>query len=86
MKDYEQSGEKSKEKRSVAGLRKGLRNPVRHAVETYYRPALIGDKQIAFIPWLVETLLFTIGRLGVPLFLAISGTLLLSKEKDIFSF
>lgn len=57
-----------------------------HAVETYYRPALIGDKQIAFIPWLVETLLFTIGRLGVPLFLAISGTLLLSKEKDIFAF
>ena len=32
MKDYEQSGEKSKEKRSVAGLRKGLRNPVRHTL------------------------------------------------------
>ena len=36
-----------------------------HAVETYYRPALIGDKQIAFIPWLVETLLFKIGRAHV---------------------
>ena len=51
-----------------------------HAVETYYRPVLRGKAEITLLPWIVEHVLFTAGRLGVPLFLAISGALLLKRE------
>lgn len=44
-----------------------------HAVETYYRPVLRGKAEITLLSWIVEHVLFTAGRLGVPLFLAISG-------------
>lgn len=57
-----------------------------HATENYYRPVLLGDKRIQLLPWLVENLLFTLGRLGVPLFLAISGTLLLGKTMNAKKF
>ncbi len=57
-----------------------------HAVETYYGPVVSGKERIDFVPWIVENTLFTIGRLGVPVFLAISGTLLLNREKDVFPF
>ena len=57
-----------------------------HAVEAYYGSVVNGNERIDFLPWIVENTLFTIGRLGVPLFLAISGTLLLGREYDIFSF
>lgn len=57
-----------------------------HAVENYYGAVVSGNERIDFVPWIVENTLFTIGRLGVPLFLAISGTLLLNREKDVFSF
>lgn len=57
-----------------------------HAVENYYGPVVSGKERIDLIPWIVENTLFIFGRLGVPLFLAISGTLLLNREKDIFSF
>lgn len=57
-----------------------------HSVEAYYWSVMQGEEQIRFLPWLVENTLFIIGRLGVPLFLAISGTLLLGREYDIFSF
>ena len=55
-----------------------------HAVENYYGAVVSGNERIDFVPWIVENTLFTIGRLGVPLFLAISGTLLLNREKDVY--
>lgn len=40
-----------------------------HSVETYYRPVLLGQKQIGILPWLAENFMFFAGRMGVPLFL-----------------
>ena len=57
-----------------------------HAVETYYRPVLRGKAEITLLPWIVEHVLFTAGRLGVPLFLAISGALLLKREYQVKDF
>lgn len=57
-----------------------------HVIQIYYRPVLVGEKHIGLLPWVMENLLFTIGRMGVPLFLAISGALLLKKEIDVKKF
>ena len=57
-----------------------------HAVESCYRPVILGEQRIGILPWIVENTLFTAGRLGVPVFLCISGALLLGKEKDVFHF
>ena len=32
-----------------------------HAVETYYRPVLLGKAEITLLPWIVEHVLFTAG-------------------------
>lgn len=53
-----------------------------HGTESLYGPVLRGEQQVGRLLWLAENTLFTIGRLGVPLFLAITGTLLLDRERD----
>lgn len=57
-----------------------------HATENSYRDVIFGERTIGPALWIIENTLFTIGRMGVPLFLAISGTLLLAKEKNVVSF
>ncbi len=57
-----------------------------HATETYYRPAVIGEAQISTQAWVIQNTLFTIGRLGVPVFLGITGTLFLNKELEVRRF
>lgn len=57
-----------------------------HATQEYYNGVLNGTEHVRFLFWGIETTFFTIGRLGVPIFLAISGTLLLNREKNIFRF
>lgn len=57
-----------------------------HAAETYYRPILLGQTQTGFIQWFLLNFLFMVGRLGVPLFLGITGVLMLGKEWEPFSF
>lgn len=51
-----------------------------HAVENFYGSVIRGEAQVGGGLWFAENTLFTIGRLGVPLFLAISGALLLERE------
>lgn len=53
-----------------------------HAVESYYGSVIRGEQRIGTALWLTENTLFTIGRLGVPLFLAITGALLLGRELE----
>lgn len=53
-----------------------------HATESFYGAVMRGEYRIDTVPWLVENTLFTIGRLGVPLFLAITGALLLGRELE----
>lgn len=58
-----------------------------HADETYYRSVLIGEESISNWLWLIENTLFIIGRIGVPLFLAVTGALVLDREyEDISGF
>lgn len=57
-----------------------------HATQEYYNGILNGTQHVRFLYWGLETALFTVGRLGVPIFLAISGTLLLNREKNVFQF
>lgn len=51
-----------------------------HAVENFYGSVIRGEAQVGAALWLAENTLFTLGRLGVPLFLAISGALLLGRD------
>lgn len=53
-----------------------------HAAESCYGSVLRGEQRIGTALWLAENTLFTIGRLGVPLFLAITGVLLLGRELE----
>ncbi len=57
-----------------------------HSVETYYRPVLLGQKRIGMLPWLAENFMFFAGRMGVPIFLCISGVLLLEREHQVRQF
>lgn len=58
-----------------------------HSVEQFYRPVLYGEKTVSFLCWIAENILFIIGRIGVPLFLAVTGTLLLNREyRDVRKF
>lgn len=50
-----------------------------HSVEAFYHPVLLGQLQVSFPLWNIENLLFTIGRIGVPLFLATTGALMLPR-------
>ena len=51
-----------------------------HATESCYGTVLKERQMVGIRLWLAEHTLFTIGRLGVPIFLAITGTLLLCKN------
>lgn len=51
-----------------------------HAAENYYRPVLLGQKEIEFIQWFFLNFLFMVGRLGVPIFLGITGVLMLGRN------
>lgn len=53
-----------------------------HAVESYYGSVIRGEQRIGTGLWMMENTLFTIGRLGVPFFLAITGALLLGRELE----
>ena len=58
-----------------------------HSVEAFYRPVLLGQLQISFPLWNIENLLFTVGRIGVPLFLATTGALMLPRNyPDVSAF
>lgn len=57
-----------------------------HAAETYYRPILLGEAQTGVIQWFLLNFLFMVGRIGVPVFLGITGVLMLGKEWEPFSF
>lgn len=61
-----------------------------HTTETIYKMNVNNWEGLSYISKLFRTIAFTAGRLGVPLFLMISGALLLSKcinsDKDIFKF
>lgn len=51
-----------------------------HAAENYYRPILLGQKEIDVIQWFILNFLFMVGRLGVPVFLGITGVLMLGRN------
>ena len=51
-----------------------------HTSEHYYHFVLTGEAQAPSLSWLFQNTTFSMGRIGVPLFLMISGTLLLSRE------
>lgn len=51
-----------------------------HAVELIYPMNVKGWTSLGMASWLFRTCFFTIGRLGVPIFLFISGYLLLNKK------
>lgn len=53
-----------------------------HSVEQFYRPVLFGQRKVSFLCWSAENILFILGRVGVPLFLAVTGTLLLNRKYD----
>ncbi len=51
-----------------------------HATESFYGGVMKGREEVTFTVWLVENTLFTIGRIGVPVFVAITGFLMLGRE------
>lgn len=51
-----------------------------HSVEAFYRPVLLGQGTLSFALWNIENFLFTLGRIGVPLFFATTGALLLPRK------
>lgn len=53
-----------------------------HAAESYYGSVIRGEQRVDAALWMMENTLFTLGRLGVPLFLAITGALLLGRELE----
>ena len=58
-----------------------------HSVEAFYHPVLLGQLQVSFPLWNIENLLFTVGRIGVPLFLATTGALMLPRDyPDVSAF
>ena len=58
-----------------------------HSVEAFYRPVLLGQLRLSFPFWNIENLLITVGRIGVPLFLATTGALMLPRDyPDVSAF
>lgn len=53
-----------------------------HATESFYGAVVRGESRIGTGLWILENTLFTAGRLGVPLFLAITGALMLGRELE----
>lgn len=54
-----------------------------HAIEVEYWPVRFGEMEVGFASWLFQNIIFTLGRIGVPLFLMITGTLMLGREYPI---
>ena len=57
-----------------------------HVIETQYYSVRMGKLVVSDELWLFENILFTFGRLGVPLFLMLTGALMLNREYDIKQF
>lgn len=57
-----------------------------HVVETEFYAVRMGTATCSNRSWLLQNTLFTMGRLGVPLFLMITGTLMLGREYNIARF
>lgn len=57
-----------------------------HVIETEYYGIRTGKIMVSDLSWFYDNILFTLGRLGVPLFLMLSGALLLGIEYDVGSF
>ncbi len=57
-----------------------------HAIETDYYFIRTGTLAATRFHWYYENILFTVGRLGVPIFLMITGALMLGREYDIKKF
>ena len=57
-----------------------------HVIETEYYSVRMGKLSVSNELWLFENIFFTLGRLGVPLFLMLTGTLMLNREYNIKQF
>ena len=57
-----------------------------HAAEELYGAAMKGEKVFGPYRWTGFTILFLLGRLGVPVFLGLTGTLMLGKQTDAPAF
>ncbi len=53
-----------------------------HAVENNFWSVMIGNETVSVVSWIFQCVLYTFGRLGVPIFLMISGSLLLGREYE----
>lgn len=54
-----------------------------HVIETEYYAVRMGKLIVSDAIWLFENIFFTFGRLGVPLFLMLTGALMLNREYDV---
>ena len=57
-----------------------------HAIESDYYAVRMTGKPVSDLCWAFENISFTFGRLGVPLFLMLSGALMLGREYDTKTF
>ncbi len=57
-----------------------------HVIETEYYSVRIKGAAVSDLSWYFQNLSFTFGRLGVPLFLMLTGTLMLGREYDFKNF
>ena len=57
-----------------------------HSVESNYYYVLAGSLDACFSSWIFQTVVYYIGRLGVPFFLMLSGALLLGKKHEPLKF
>lgn len=51
-----------------------------HSIEVEYFDVRFGNADVGFGTWLFQNVVFTIGRVGVPFFLMITGTLMLGRQ------
>lgn len=54
-----------------------------HSIETEYYFVRFGKIDVSLASWIFQNIIFTIGRIGVPLFLMITGSLMIGREYDI---
>lgn len=57
-----------------------------HAIELDYYFVRFGKMEVTIASWIFQNVIFTIGRLGVPLFLMITGALMLGREYNTKKF
>ncbi|MFY9198788.1 MAG: acyltransferase family protein [Acutalibacteraceae bacterium] len=51
-----------------------------HSTEIFYHGVLIGESDVTNALWFLLNSLYTFGRIGVPLFLMLTGALMLGKD------